>query len=146
MIKKTLELKKVCIFVLNNHTMKNLLTLLVSIFVLVSCTSRKNIQLSNGSYVTQKQYERKIDNAFETSLSEVTKEDVELLDNTNVTVEFIVLDSIPVDTTPKNRFLVLDLRNNLTYEQTIPVGSDFWEYNTVGVVQILDTLEYHSVK
>ena len=126
--------------------MKNLLTLLVSIFVLVSCTSRKNVQLSNGSYVTQKQYERKIDNAFETSLSEVTKEDVELLDNTNVTVEFIVLDSIPVDTTSKNRFLVLDLRNNLTYEQTIPVGSDFWDYNTKGVVQILDTLEYHPSK
>jgi hypothetical protein len=126
--------------------MKNLLTLLVSILVLVSCTSRKNIQLSNGSYVTQKQYERKIDNAFETSLSEVTKEDVELLDNTNVTVEFIVLDSIPLDTTSKNRFLVLDLRNNLTYEQTIPVGSDFWDYNTKGVVQIVDTLEYHPSK
>ena len=126
--------------------MKNLLTLLVSILVLVSCTSRKNIQLSNGSYVTQKQYDRKIDNAFEKSLPKVTEKDVELLDNTNVTVEFIVLDSIPVDTTSKNRFLVLDLRNNLTYEQTIPVGSDFWEYNTVGVVQILDTLEYHPSK
>jgi hypothetical protein len=126
--------------------MKNLLTLLVSILVLVSCTSRKNIQLSNGSYVTQKLYDRKIDNAFEKSLSEVTEEDVELLDNTNVTVEFIVLDSIPVDTTSKNRFLVLDLRNNLTYEQTIPVGSDFWDYNTKGVVQIVDTLEYHPSK
>ena len=126
--------------------MKNLLTLLVSILVLVSCTSRKNIQLSNGSYVTQKQYDRKIDNAFEKSLPKVTEKDVELLDNTNVTVEFIVLDSIPVDTTSKNRFLVLDLRNNLTYEHTIPVGSDFWEYNTVGVVQILDTLEYHPSK
>ena len=79
-------------------------------------------------------------------MSEVTENDVKLLENTNVGVEFIIIDSIFIDTLPKNRFLVLDLRNNLTYEQTIPVGSEFWDYNTVGVVQILDTLEYHITK
>jgi hypothetical protein len=126
--------------------MKNLFTYLVAILVLASCSSRKNIQLSDGSYVTQKQYERRINKAFEESFSEVTEEDMEILDNTSVTVEFIVLDSIPVDTIPKNRFLVLDLRINMSYEQTLPVGSDFWEYNKIGVVQILDTLEFHPVK
>jgi len=126
--------------------MKSLLTLLLSILILVSCTTKKSIKLYDGSYVTQKQYERKIDNAFKQSLSEVTEEDVKLLDNTNVTVEFIFLDTLTVDTTPKNRFLVFDSRINMTYEQTLPIGSDFWEYNTVGVVQIVDTLEYHSVK
>lgn len=126
--------------------MKNLLTYLVAILVLVSCSSRKNIQLSDGSYVTQKQYERRINKAFEESFSEVTEEDMELLEGTNVTVEFVVLDSLPVDTVPKNRFLVLDLRINMSYEQTLPVGSDFWDYNKVGVVQILDTLEFHPVK
>jgi hypothetical protein len=139
-------MKKFSIFVLNNKTMKNLLTSIVVILLLSSCVTRKNVQLSDGSRITEKKYERIIDNSFEQGLSEVTEDDVKLLENTNVDVVFIVVDSIPVDTTPKNRFLVLDLRNNLTYEQTMPVGSDFWDYNTKGIVQIVDTLEYHTVK
>jgi hypothetical protein len=123
--------------------MKNLLTFIVVILLLSSCVTRKNVQLSNGTSVSQKKYEHIVDNSFEKGLSEVTQKDVELLENTNVDVVFIIVDTIPVDTTPKNRFLVLDLRNNLTYEQTMPIGSDFWDYNTEGVVQIVDTLEYH---
>ena len=131
---------------MNNKKMKNLFTLIIVIFILLSCSSKKSVQLSDGSRITEKKYELIIDNSFEQGLSEVTENDVKLLENTNVGVEFIIIDSIFIDTLPKNRFLVLDLRNNLTYEQTIPVGSEFWDYNTVGVVQILDTLEYHITK
>lgn len=126
--------------------MKNLFTSIVVIFTLLSCSSRKNIQLSDGSRISEKKYERIVNNSFERGLSEVTEDDVKLLENTNVDVVFIVVDSIPVDTTPKNRFLVLDLRSNITYEQTMPIGSDFWDYNTKGIVQIVDTLEYHTSK
>ena len=66
-----------------------------------------------------------------------------LFQDTKIDVEFIVLDSLPVDTVPLNRYLVLDLRINLSYEQTLPLGSDFWDYNKKGIVQILDTLEFH---
>ena len=131
---------------MNNKKMKNLFTLIIVIFILLSCSSKKSVQLSDGSRITEKKYEHIIDNSFEQGLSEVTENDVKLLENTNVGVEFIIIDSIFIDTLPKNRFLVLDLRNNLTYEQTIPVGGEFWDYNTVGVVQILDTLEYHITK
>lgn len=126
--------------------MKNIFTYIIVILLTLSCITRKNVQLSDGSCISKKKYERIIDNSFEQGLSEVTENDVKLLENTNVDVEFIIIDSIFIDTLPKNRFLVLDLRNNLTYEQTIPVGSEFWDYNTVGVVQILDTLEYHITK
>ncbi len=78
---------------------------------------------------------------------EPSMEDVEyvewLFQDTKIDVEFIVLDSLPVDTVPVNRYLVLDLRINMSYEQTLPLGSDFWEYNKKGIVQILDTLEFH---
>ncbi len=66
-----------------------------------------------------------------------------LFQDTKIDVEFIVLDSLLVDTVPLNRYLVLDLRINLSYEQTLPLGSDFWDYNKKGIVQILDTLEFH---
>lgn len=131
---------------MNNKKMKNLFTLIIVIFILLSCSSKKSVQLSDGSRITEKKYESIIDNSFEQGLSEVTENDVKLLENTNVDVEFIIIDSIFIDALPKNRFLVLDLRNNLTYEQTLPIGSEFWDYNTVGVVQILDTLEYHITK
>ena len=131
---------------MNNKKMKNLFTLIIVIFILLSCSSKKSVQLSDGSRITEKKYENIIDNSFEQGLSEVTENDVKLLENTNVDVEFIIIDSIFIDALPKNRFLVLDLRNNLTYEQTLPIGSEFWDYNTVGVVQILDTLEYHITK
>lgn len=108
--------------------------------------SRKEIQLSDGTLVSEREYKKRIDSAFEKGLSEVTQEDIKILDSTNVTVEFIMLDSIPVDTTKKNRFLVLDLRTNLTFEETLPPGSDFWEYNKKGAVEILDTLEFHTIK
>jgi hypothetical protein len=139
-------MKKISIFVMNNKKMKNLFTLIIVIFILLSCSSKKSVQLSDGSRITEKKYESIIDNSFEQGLSEVTENDVKLLENTNVDVEFIIIDSIFIDALPKNRFLVLDLRNNLTYEQTLPIGSEFWDYNTVGVVQILDTLEYHITK
>ena len=131
---------------MNNKKMKNLFTLIIVIFILLSCSSKKSVQLSDGSRITEKKYESIIDNSFKQGLSEVTENDVKLLENTNVDVEFIIIDSIFIDALPKNRFLVLDLRNNLTYEQTLPIGSEFWDYNTVGVVQILDTLEYHITK
>jgi len=139
-------MKKISIFVMNNKKMKNLFTLIIVIFILLSCSSKKSVQLSDGSRITEKKYESIIDNSFKQGLSEVTENDVKLLENTNVDVEFIIIDSIFIDALPKNRFLVLDLRNNLTYEQTLPIGSEFWDYNTVGVVQILDTLEYHITK
>ncbi len=119
---------------------------IILILLLSSCTSRKDIQLSDGALVSEREYKKRIDKSFEKGLSEVTQEEMKILDSTNVTVEFIMLDSIPVDTTKKNRFLVLDLRTNLTFEETLPPGSDFWEYNKKGAVEILDTLEFHTIK
>ncbi len=119
---------------------------IILILLLSSCTSRKDIQLSDGTLVSEREYKKRIDKSFEKGLSEVTQEEMKILDSTNVTVEFIMLDSIPVDTTKKNRFLVLDLRTNLTFEETLPPGSDFWEYNKKGAVEILDTLEFHTIK
>jgi len=119
---------------------------IILILLLSSCTSRKEIQLSDGTIVSEREYKKRIDKSFEKGLSEVTQEEMKILDSTNVTVEFIMLDSIPVDTTKKNRFLVLDLRTNLTFEETLPPGSDFWEYNKKGAVEILDTLEFHTIK
>ncbi len=119
----------------------------IILFLLItSCMSRKEIQLSDGTLVSEREYKKRIDKSFEKGLSEVTQEEMKILDSTNVTVEFIMLDSIPVDTTKKNRFLVLDLRTNLTFEETLPPGSDFWEYNKKGAVEILDTLEFHTIK
>ena len=119
----------------------------IILFLLItSCMSRKEIQLSDGTPVSEREYKKRIDSAFEKGLSEVDTEEMKNFDYTNVTVEFIMLDSIPVDTTKKNRFLVLDLRTNLTFEETLPPGSDFWEYNKKGAVEILDTLEFHTIK
>ena len=119
----------------------------IILFLLItSCMSRKEIQLSDGTPVSEREYKKRIDSAFEKGLSEVDTEEMKNFDYTNVTVEFIMLDSIPVDTTKKNRFLVLDLRTNLTFEETLPPGSDFWEYNNKGAVEILDTLEFHTIK
>ncbi len=119
----------------------------IILFLLItSCMSRKEIQLSDGTLVSEREYKKRIDKSFEKGLSEVTQEEMKILDSTNVTVEFIILDSIPVDTTKKNRFLVLDLRTNLTFEESLPPGSDFWEYNKRGTVEILDTLEFHTIK
>ncbi len=119
---------------------------IILILLLSSCTSRKEIQLSDGTIVSEREYKKRIDKSFEKGLSEVTQEEMKILDSTNVTVDFILVDSIPVDTTKKNRFLVLDLRTNLTFEETLPPGSDFWEYNKKGAVEILDTLEFHTIK
>jgi len=119
---------------------------IILILLLSSCTSRKDIQLSDGTLVSEREYKKRIDKSFEKGLSEVTQEEMKILDSTNVTVDFILVDSIPVDTTKKNRFLVLDLRTNLTFEETLPPGSDFWEYNKKGAVEILDTLEFHTIK
>jgi len=119
---------------------------IILILLLSSCTSRKDIQLSDGTLVSEREYKKRIDKSFEKGLSEVTQEEMKILDSTNVTVEFIILDSIPVDTTKKNRFLVLDLRTNLTFEESLPIGTDFWEYNKRGTVEILDTLEFHTIK
>ena len=119
---------------------------IILFLLLTSCTSRKEIQLSDGTLVSEREYKKRIDSAFEKGLSEVNPEDIKILDSTNVTVDFIVLDSIPVDTAKKNRFLVLDLRTNLTFEESLPPGSDFWEYNKRGTVEILDTLEFHTIK
>jgi len=119
----------------------------IILFLLItSCMSRKEIQLSDGTLVSEREYKKRIDSAFEKGLSEVTQEDIKILDSTNVTVDFILVDSIPVDTTKKNRFLVLDLRTNLTFEESLPPGSDFWEYNKKDTVEILDTLEFHTIK
>ena len=119
---------------------------IILFLLLTSCMSRKEIQLSDGTLVSEREYKKRIDKSFEKGLSEVTQEEMKILDSTNVTVEFIMLDSIPVDTTKKNRFLVLDLRTNLTFEETLPPGSDFWEYNKKDTVEILDTLEFHTIK
>jgi hypothetical protein len=119
----------------------------IILFLLItSCMSRKEIQLSDGTLVSEREYKKRIDSAFKKGLSEVTQEDIKILDSTNVTVDFILVDSIPVDTTKKNRFLVLDLRTNLTFEESLPPGSDFWEYNKKDTVEILDTLEFHTIK
>ena len=63
--------------------MKNLFTSIVVILLLSSCVTRKNVQLSDGSRITEKKYERIIDNSFEQGLSEVTEDDVKLLENTH---------------------------------------------------------------
>jgi hypothetical protein len=87
-------MKKISIFVMNNKKMKNLFTLIIVIFILLSCSSKKSVQLSDGSRITEKKYESIIDNSFKQGLSEVTENDVKLLENTNVDVEFIIIDSI----------------------------------------------------
>jgi hypothetical protein len=123
--------------------MKSKFLFFVLMVFLSSCLLSKKSSLSNTSS----------DLAVETvktgdvNKDEPSMEDVEyvewLFQDTKIDVEFIVLDSLPVDTVPVNRYLVLDLRINMSYEQTLPLGSDFWEYNKKGIVQILDTLEFH---
>lgn len=66
-----------------------------------------------------------------------------LFDDTTISIRLIFADSMPVDTTPRNRFLVLDLDLNLTYQLALPVGSDFWDFNQRGRSEIVDTLEFH---
>jgi hypothetical protein len=119
---------------------------IIPILLVLSIFSCKTVQLTDGTYITKRQERKIFEKSFTDSFGQMTEEELQLFEDVNFTVEFIVLDSIPVDTTPKNRFLVLDLRNNMSYEQTLPIGSDFWEYNNPSFVQILDTLEYHYKK
>ena len=98
---------------------------LCALVVMTACTSQRRYQ--SEEIITE----------------DAMEETSGLFDDTTISIRLIFADSMPVHTTPRNRFLVLDLDLNLTDQLALPVGSDFWDFNQHGRSEIVDTLEFH---
>jgi hypothetical protein len=109
--------------------MKNSLLFLI-VLLLTSCAVTKSSVEKNSSY--------------EVVIPSSDTDSTNLFNDVNISVQFTVDDTLPVDTIKRNVFLVRDLNLNLVYKECLPVGSDFWMYHKKGNVEIVDTLEFHK--
>ena len=70
--------------------MKNLIfktVFFVSIFSLTSCASEKSIELTDGTYITERQYDRILKRAYKETIREMSKEDKKIIKSTRFSVE-----------------------------------------------------------
>jgi len=59
----------------------------VSIITLTSCVAEKTIMLSNGKYITERQFKKECRKAWEETMEEMSKEDREIIEGTRFSVE-----------------------------------------------------------
>jgi len=109
--------------------MKNLILLLTVLF-LTSCAVTKNPVDYNSN--------------TEVVIPASDIDSTNLFNDVNINVKLNVVEKLPVDTVKRNTFLVRDLKLDLVYKESLPVGSDFWIYHKKGSVEILDTLEFYK--
>ena len=67
-------------------SMRHLFSLFIILFLL-SCNSQKTVQLANGEFVSEKQYNKMIKKSYKKVLRQMSKEDRELIKSTNFSIE-----------------------------------------------------------
>jgi len=66
--------------------MKNLIKL-GFVIVLTSCATQKTVELANGNFVTERQYNRMIKNSYKKAIKQMSKEDRKIIKSTKIIVE-----------------------------------------------------------
>lgn len=66
--------------------MKHLFSLFIILFLL-SCNSQKTVQLANGEFVTEKQYNKMIKKSYKKALRQMSKKDRDLFKSTKFNIE-----------------------------------------------------------
>lgn len=70
--------------------MKNLIfktVFFVSIFSLTSCATEKSVELTDGTCITERQYDRILKRAYKETIREMSKEDKKIIKSTRFSVE-----------------------------------------------------------